>query len=123
MAKPSKKSCTSSVCRSPTRRTVTFVSTTRVRPPAEIDGGDGQRFVHRHDEIAGTIDAAPIAERRPDGFAERDADVFHRVMLIDVEIAGGRDLEIEAAMPRDEIEHVIEKADAGPILEPAAAVE
>ena len=44
-------------------------------------------------------------------------------MLIDVEVAAGGDREIEATMTRDEIEHVIEKADAGPILEAAAAVE
>ena len=49
-------------------------------------------------------------------FAERDADVFDGVMLIDVEIAGGLDLQVEAAVPGDQVEHVIEKADAGAVL-------
>ena len=40
-------------------------------------------------------------------------DVLDRVMLIDVEIAVGAILEIEPAVPGDELEHVIEEADAG----------
>ena len=55
--------------------------------------------------------------------AERDAGVFNGVMLIDVEIAGGFHLQIEAAVPRDQIEHVIEKANAGVVLVVALAVE
>jgi hypothetical protein len=34
-------------------------------------------------------------------------------MLVDVEITRGVDVEIEAAVPRDELEHVIEKSDSG----------
>ena len=56
-------------------------------------------------------------------FAERDADVLDGVMLIDVEVARGAHVEIERAMPRHQIEHVIEKADAGAVLERALAVE
>ena len=44
-------------------------------------------------------------------------------MLIDVEVAVGADRQIERAVPRHEIEHVIEKADAGVIVEPPFAVE
>ena len=85
----------------------------RVRASAEIDGRDGERFVHRHDEVAGAVDAAARAERLRDGLAQRDAEIFDRVMLIDVEIAGGAHLEIERAVARHQLEHVIEKADAG----------
>ena len=94
-----------------------------MRPAAEIDRRDRQRLVHRHHEIAGAIDAALVADRREHRFAERDADVFDGVMLIDVEIAGGLHLQIEPAVARDQIEHVIEKADAGLVLEAALAVE
>src|SRR5688500_13064652 len=44
-------------------------------------------------------------------------------MLIDIEIAFGAHVQIERAMPGDEIEHVIEKANAGLILEAPLAVE
>ena len=56
---------------------------------AEIDGGDAERFVHRHHEVAGAVDAAAVAERLRDRLAERDADVLDGVVLIDVEVAGG----------------------------------
>ena len=63
---------------------------------AEIDGDDANRFVHRHDEVAGAVDAAARAERGLDGFAERDPDVLDGVVLVDVEIALGAHAEIEA---------------------------
>ena len=94
-----------------------------MRAAAQIDRGDRQRFVHRHHEVAGAVDAALVADRRRHRLAERNADVFDGVMLIDVEVAGGLHLEIEAAMARDEIQHVIEKADAGAVVVAALAVE
>ena len=85
----------------------------RVGPAAEIHGGHGKGFVHRHHEVAGAIDAAAVAERLRHGLAEGDAEIFHGVMLIDIEIARRRDVQIEPAVPREELEHVIQEADAG----------
>jgi hypothetical protein len=45
------------------------------------------------------------------------------VVRVDVEVARRRDRQVEAAMPREQLEHVIEEADAGPHLVAAAAVE
>jgi hypothetical protein len=39
--------------------------------------------------------------------------ILDGVMLIDVEIAVSLDREVERAMAREELEHVIEEADAG----------
>ena len=86
-AKPSKKSVTSSVCRSPTRRVRTLVSTANAGAAAKIDGGDGECLVHGHEEVAGAQDAALVAEGAVEGLAESDADVFDGVVLIDIEIA------------------------------------
>ena len=102
---------------------MTLVSIDGMRAAAEIDRRDRQRLVHRHHEVAGAIDAALVADRRRDRLAERDADVLDGVVLIDVEIAGGLHLQVEPAVARDQVEHVIEKADAGVILEAALAVE
>ena len=92
----------------------TFEIDDGVRPAAEIDGRDGQRLVHRHHEVAGAVDAAlrsPSAcEHR---LAERDAEVLDGVVLIDVEIAGRLQRQVEAAVPREQLQHVIEEADAG----------
>ena len=84
-----------------------------VRPAAEIDGRDRQRLVHRHHEVARAVDPAARAQRLRHRLAERDAEIFHGVMLIDVEIADRVDPQIERAVPGDEFQHVIEKADAG----------
>ena len=58
-----------------------------VRPAAEIDRRDGERLVHRHDEVAGAVDALAVAERLRHRLAERDAEILDRVVLVDVEIA------------------------------------
>ncbi len=55
---------------------------------AEVDCGDGEGFVHGHEEVSGAEDAALVAEGAVEGFAERDADVFDGVVLVDVEVAG-----------------------------------
>ena len=94
-----------------------------VRPAAQIDGRHGERFVHRHHEVARAIDAAAVAKRVRDSLAERDAEILDGVMLVDVEVARRIDLEIERAVPRHELEHVIEKADAGAHAVAALAVE
>src|SRR4051812_17018459 len=94
-----------------------------VRPTAKVDRRDRQRLVHRHDEIAGAVDPAPIAQGFRDRFSERDAEVFDGMVLIDVEIALRVDGQIEAAVPREQLEHVVQKPDTGPDLVLTAAIE
>ena len=91
--------------------------------PAEIDRRDGESLVHRHDEVAGAVDAAPVAERGRDRFAERDPEVFDGVVLIDVEVAGGGDRQVERAVAREQLQHVVEEPDAGADVVAAATVE
>ena len=95
----------------------------RVRTPAEIHGGDGQRLVHRHHEVAGAVDPRAGAERLRHRLAERDPEVLHGVVLIDVEVAARVDAQIERAVPRDELQHVIEEPDAAAHAVPSLAVE
>jgi hypothetical protein len=85
----------------------------RVRTPAEIDRGDRQRLVHRHHEVAGAVDPAPVAECLRHRLAEGDAEIFDGVMLIDVEIPVRVNPQVEGSVPRHELQHVIEKPDAG----------
>ena len=102
---------------------MTLVSITRADGRSRSIAATARRLVHRHHEVAGAVDAALGAERRRDRFAERDADVLDGVMLVDIEIAGRLHFQVESAMPRDEIEHVIEKPDAGVVVVAALAVE
>jgi hypothetical protein len=63
------------------------------------------------------------AERLRHRLAERDAEILDGVMLIDVEIAARVDRQVERAVAREQLQHVVEKADAGPHLIPALAVQ
>src|ERR1700722_11360131 len=74
-----------------------------------------------HVGIAG--DARHVAERLLHRLAERNTDIFSGVMMIDVEVAFGLDLDIDPRMPRQEIKHVIEEADTGRDRRTALAVE
>jgi hypothetical protein len=94
-----------------------------VRPAAQVNRGHRERLVHGHHEVAGAVDAALVPDRGQHRFAERDADVFDGVMLIDIEIAAGLNLDVESTVTRHQIEHVIEEPDPGIVLKAALAVE
>ncbi len=94
-----------------------------MRTAAQVDGGGGKGFVHGHQKIAGAQDATFVAERFRHRFAQGDADVFDGVVLVDVEVALCVDRQIESAVASDEVEHVIEEADAGGNFGFSAAVK
>jgi hypothetical protein len=74
-----------------------------------------------HVGIAG--DALHVAERLLDRLAKRDADVLGGVVVVDMQVALGLDGHVDAGMPRQQIEHVVEKADPGVDPGRAGAVE
>jgi len=90
---------------------------------AEIDGDDGERFIHREDEVAGAVDPFAIAEGFREELADDDTDVFDGVVLIHIEITFGGEFEVEAAVFGEELEHVVEEADTGCNVIPAAAFD
>ncbi len=92
---------------------VNFGVDDRCGASAEVDSGDSQRLVHRHDEIAGPQNATFRAEGLSKGLAERDSDIFDCVVLVDVKVARRFEFEIEAAVVGEEFEHVVEESDAG----------
>ena len=55
--------------------------------------------------------------------AEHDAHVFDGVVLIHVEIAVGLQRQVEAAVLGEQLQHVVEEADAGRDVVPAAAFD
>src|SRR5208337_657122 len=81
--------------------------------PAQVHGGDGESFVHGHQEVSGAQNAALVAEGAVKGFAQSDADVFDGVMLVYVQVAVALDFKIEGAVPGEQLQHVIEETDAG----------
>src|SRR5262249_53544908 len=73
---------------------------------------DAERFIHRHQKVPRAVDAAPRAERLRHDFSEGDADVLDRVMLIDIEVARRVEGQIERAVAREELQHMVKKTDA-----------
>src|SRR5580693_5500291 len=78
----------------------------------EIHRDHGQRLIHRKNKIAGTVNAFAVAKGFRKQLADYDADVFHRVVLIDIEIADSLELKIEPTMLGKKFQHVIEKPDS-----------
>ena len=94
-----------------------------VRAADEVDRRGRERLVHRHRRRAVACDSGTVAERARERVAERGEDVLDRVVLVDVEVAAGEQLEVEAAVEGEERQQVIEKADSGRDARAADAVE
>ena len=72
-----------------------------------------QRLFHRQREVAVAANARLVAQRLLHRLPEGNADVFDRVVLIDVQIALGLDVQIDRRVLGQQRQHVVEKADAG----------
>ena len=83
------------------------------RAPGDVDRALAERLVHRHHGVAVAADPGAVAERLVERLAERDADVLDRVVGAGLEVALGLDREPEAAVAAEQLEHVVEEADAG----------
>jgi hypothetical protein len=92
-------------------------------PTGQVDNYAGQCFIERDVSVAVSAHAFLVTYRFGKRLAKRDADVLNRVMRIDVKIAARFDFEIEQAMPRDLVKHVIEKRNLRREAGAARAVE
>src|ERR1019366_1495893 len=90
---------------------------------AEIYGDHGEGLVHGQDEVAGPVDALAIAEGFGEQLAQHDADVFHGVVLVDGEIAFGLQGDIESAVFGEQLQHMVEEANAGGDVIASAAID
>ena len=76
-------------------------------------GNPCQRFIHRGMNVGIARDALEVSQSLFEGLPERDADVLGGVMMINVKIARGGHIQVEAGMMSEKIKHVVEKANAG----------
>ncbi|MNN46372.1 hypothetical protein D3C81_1607510 [compost metagenome] len=89
----------------------------------EVDHHARQAFVQRHVAVAVAGNALLVANGPGDSLAKRDADVFHRMVVVDMRVAGGFDLQVEHTMPGDLVKHVVEERHARRQFLAAGAVE
>ena len=90
---------------------------------APVEGAGDQCLVHWDEGVAVACEARLVADGVSQGLSKRDADVFHGVVVVNVQVAGRLDTQVQQSMPGDVGEHVVEKADAGDDLAPAVAVQ
>ena len=83
------------------------------RPPGNINGDAGECFIHRQMHIGIAGDALHVAKRLPESLPQRYADIFHCVVIINVQIALGRNDNVHQRVTGNLVEHVIEKTNAG----------
>ena len=80
-------------------------------PDIEDRGREG--FVHGHACRAEAVDAGPIAQRRRDRGTEDERHILDRVVVVDVEVAGRLDLEIDEGVMSQRGQEVVVEPDAG----------
>ncbi|KAG1086048.1 hypothetical protein G6F40_014037 [Rhizopus arrhizus] len=82
-----------------------------VRASAEIQRGAGQRFIHRQSEAV-AANAAFVAQCFAQRLPQGKTRVFDGVVLVDVQVALGLDVQREATVLSDLFEHVVEERQA-----------
>ena len=105
------------------RRPREFTIHDQTRPAGQIDDDARQGFIERH--IAVTVARQPlfIAPGFGQRLAKGDADIFDRVVGVDVQVALGLNIQINQAMPGNLVKHVIEKGNAGGKLALTGAIK
>ena len=93
------------------------------RTAGQVEHHPRQRLVERNVGMAVARESRLVAERLLDRLTECDADIFDGMVRIDVQIAFRLDREVEHAVARDLVEHMIEERHAGRKLGAASAVE
>ena len=89
----------------------------------QINHNPRQRFIQRYIGVAVAANRFLVANRLAERLTEGDANVFNRVVSVDFQITDGVDFEINNAVSRDLVEHVIEKRQTGVEVGLTGAVE
>ena len=82
-------------------------------PPAEVDDGPRQGFIHGHVSVAVAADASFFSEGLGERLAKGDSCIFNGVVKIYLDVAVGLNFKIYKAVPCKKREHMVEKRDLG----------
>ena len=89
----------------------------------EVHHHAAESLVQRHKGMAVSAQSLFVAHSDGHGLAQRDADVFHGVVAVNVQVARGLDVQVNQAVTGDLVQHVVEEANAGGQLGLARAVQ
>src|SRR5205085_7341407 len=67
--------------------------------------------------------AGPVVQRPRERLPDHDPGVLHQVMGVDLDVAGALELEVEAAIAGDLLQHVVQERQAGLDLDLRSVVE
>ena len=83
------------------------------RPPAEIESRSNESVFHRQRETPVAVDPGLVSDRLQNRPPQTDPGVFHRMVVIDMQISDSLDGQIKQPVLSQQRQHVIEKADTG----------
>ena len=92
-------------------------------PAGAIQGHLDQSLIQGRYEMAEAMDAAAVAQGLGQGLADGDAHVLVAVVVINVGVARGTDLQIQQPVAGELVQHVIQKGHARGHLTAAGAIQ
>ena len=92
-------------------------------PARNVDGDTGQGLIHGQMYIRIAGDALHIANGLTESLTKRDADIFHRVVVINMQVALRFDRQINERVAGNLVEHMVKKAHPRRDVALACAVE
>ena len=95
----------------------------QVGTAGQVEGHVDERLVQRERDRREPAHAGLVAQRLPQALAQGDADVLDGVVGVDVEVARGRQVQVEPAVAAELGQHVVEERQAGGDVGLARAVE
>ncbi len=90
---------------------------------ANIQSDEHKGLIHRRVVARVANNVIAFQQSQSKRLAHHDADIFHRMMIVDGEVSFRGDADIEVAMEGHEAKHMIEEGDSGADVSPRAAVE
>lgn len=78
----------------------------------EVEDGASKCFIHGNIGVSVPRDERLVAKGFAECLAEDDSDILDRMVVVYVEVAGGLHSELQPAVPREQVQHVIQEPDA-----------
>ncbi len=85
----------------------------QVESSRQIDDGPGQRLVHRYVGVSETANKSLVAQRFPKSVPQRNGHIFDGMVFVHMQIALAKDVQPEPSVLGEQVQHVVQKPDAG----------